>query len=315
MTYVKSPLNYTGNKLRILDQILPHFPNQGVMVDLFSGGATVGINTDFEHVIFIDSDPRVINLLEVISQVDTNQIVKEIEKLIGFYKLSYSAKHTYSFYTRNLIDNRNNGLKKYNSEGYYELRKDYNSLKNKNTIKANIMLYTLMIYAFNNDIRFNSKGEFNLPVGKTDLNSANIKKLYGFKERANTKQIDFVCGDFRDEKIRKVILNADFIYMDPPYLITEAVYNKTSHWTENTEFALLSLMDELIRQKKSFVLSNVITKFGKRNEPLFSWLQENGNFVTVLNIDYHYRSASYNKKNRNSEEQEIIVRFCKEVIE
>ena len=45
MQLVKSPLNYTGNKYRIMDQMRRHFPeNIECMVDLFCGGATVGLN-------------------------------------------------------------------------------------------------------------------------------------------------------------------------------------------------------------------------------------------------------------------------------
>lgn len=65
--------------------------------------------------------------------------------------------------------NANNGLKDYNSKGFYKMRADYNALQDKNTDEANTLLYMLMVYAFNNDIRFNSEGHFNLPVGKTDL--------------------------------------------------------------------------------------------------------------------------------------------------
>ena len=61
--YVKSPLNYTGNKYRILSQILPHMPKKiDLMVDLFAGGATVGLNVEAKNVVFVDSNIRVINL-------------------------------------------------------------------------------------------------------------------------------------------------------------------------------------------------------------------------------------------------------------
>lgn len=37
---IKSPLNYTWNKYRILNQIKPHFPKKtNCMIDLFCGGA------------------------------------------------------------------------------------------------------------------------------------------------------------------------------------------------------------------------------------------------------------------------------------
>ena len=54
--YLKSPLNYTGNKFRIINQMEPYFPKHvGVFVDLFCGGATVGINVSADKVIFVDT--------------------------------------------------------------------------------------------------------------------------------------------------------------------------------------------------------------------------------------------------------------------
>lgn len=45
--YIKSPLNYTGGKYRLLDRILPAFPRDYCrFVDLFAGGFNVGINVD-----------------------------------------------------------------------------------------------------------------------------------------------------------------------------------------------------------------------------------------------------------------------------
>lgn len=46
MEYVKSPMNYIGNKYRIIDQITKFFPKDiNVMADLFCGGCDVTINT------------------------------------------------------------------------------------------------------------------------------------------------------------------------------------------------------------------------------------------------------------------------------
>ena len=309
MAYIKSPLNYTGNKVRILNQILPHFPTGLKMTDLFCGGANVGINSSFEEVTFIDSDLKVIGLLKTLAFQDPTKFLKEIEKIIETYNLSYSAKYTYFYYISKISDNRNNGLKKYNSEGYYKLREDYNSLSNKQTLKANCMLYTLMIYAFNNDIRFNSVGEFNLPVGKTDLNKVNIEKIYNFKEAVTKKKIEFIKSDFREKTTIDIVNKSDFVYMDPPYLITEAVYNKTSKWNENTENQLMQFLSYLVEIKKPFILSNVLSKSEKSNLPLSNWITNNKNQIFVYDINYHYRSSSYHKKNRNSKEKEIIVTY------
>ena len=100
--FIKSPLNYTGNKYRILPQITKYFPKHtDVFVDMFCGGATVGFNVNADKVVLIDSNPRVINLLKFLAEKDINVIISKIEKIIEEYDLSYSYKYTYNkhYYT------------------------------------------------------------------------------------------------------------------------------------------------------------------------------------------------------------------------
>ena len=309
MKHLKSPLNYTGNKFRILDQIQPYFPKKiDVMVDLFCGGATVGLNTECNKVIFIDNEPRIIWLLKYLSGCNIDKLLNELFVLIDNYGLSCSFKNGYKYYRQQILGgNPNNGLKDYNSNGFYKLRDDYNAILNKNTATANKLLYLLIVYGFNNDIRFSKDGKYNLPVGKTDLNNSNVKKLTEYIERVKNIQAEFICGDFCSQHIQQIIRKADFVYMDPPYLITDAVYNESNKWREQNEYELIRLMNFLLDNKKSFVLSNVLEKQGRRNEPLFYWTTTRKNDINIVDIDYHYRSASYNKKNRNAKEREVII--------
>lgn len=309
MKHIKSPLNYTGNKFRILDQIQPYFPKKiDVMVDLFCGGATVGLNTECNKVIFIDNEPRIIWLLKYLSGCNIDKLLNELFVLIDNYGLSCSFKNGYKYYRQQILGgNPNNGLKDYNSNGFYKLRDDYNAILNKNTATANKLLYLLIVYGFNNDIRFSKDGKYNLPVGKTDLNNSNVKKLTEYIERVKNIQAEFICGDFCSQHIQQIIRKADFVYMDPPYLITDAVYNESNKWREQNEYELIRLMNFLLDNKKNFVLSNVLEKQGRRNEPLFYWTTTRKNDINIVDIDYHYRSASYNKKNRNAKEREVII--------
>lgn len=169
--FIKSPLNYTGNKYRILNQIEKYFPkNIHCMIDLFCGGATVGINTNAEKVIFIDCNEKVLNLLNFLSKQNFSSFLNECEKLITKYSLSYSYKNGYKNYRKLCSDlSDNNGLKDYNTKGFYQLRNDYNNLMDKNSSEANFMLYILMVYGFNNDLRFNSFGDYNLPIWKIQI--------------------------------------------------------------------------------------------------------------------------------------------------
>lgn len=306
-TLIKSPLNYTGNKYRILSQISEHFPKKiNIMVDLFCGGATVGLNVDAQKVYFIDSNERVINLLIFLSKQTFESFLLKIEQVLSAYGLSYSYKKGYTQYRQQCGNTKdNNGLKDYNKEGYYKLREYYNSLTDKNTDEANLLLYVLMVYAFNNDIRFNSSGEFNLPIGKTDMNKMNVEKVKAYIERVNSIEAVFLCLDFTSEELQKIVQEADFIYMDPPYLVGDAVYNTS--WNEKNEYALLDFIDGLIKNNKRFALSNVMAKIGKTNEPLSYWCYKNKGEITVHDIVYNYRSASYNKITRDAKEREVLI--------
>lgn len=307
MKLVKSPLNYTGNKYRIIDQINKYFPEKiECMVDLFCGGATVGLNTNAKKVIFVDNNEKVINLLVFLSKQNFEDFINKCEVQIEKYNLSYSFKFGYKYYRNQCTDsNVNNGLKDYNSSGFYLMRDDYNALLDKNTDQANVLLYLLMVYAFNNDIRFNSEGHFNLPVGKTDLNKMNIEKIRDYIERVQSIETQFVCASFEDLDRMGIISQADFVYMDPPYLIGNAVYN--AGWGSLKEYALLDFIDTLIDKKIDFALSNVLQKVGRTNEPLAYWCHKNSSKVEIHDIEYHYRGASYHKTDRNAREQEVLI--------
>ncbi|GHT08828.1 hypothetical protein AGMMS49532_04960 [Endomicrobiia bacterium] len=96
----------------------------------------------------------------------------------------------------------------------------------------------MIVYSFNNQVRFNSRGEFNLPVGKRDFNTQLIKKLIFFIDRLKSNNFIFTNTDFRKFDTIALTKN-DFVYCDPPYLITRASYNEQNGWTDKDEKDLL----------------------------------------------------------------------------
>jgi len=213
--FIRSPINYTGNKFRILPQLLSKMPkNIKMLIDLFSGGATVGINIPAEKIIFVDSNEKVINLLKHLASSDFKKLIKSLILLINKYNLSISSIYGYKFYKEKIFfQNPNNGLKEYNKNGYYSLRNDYNALEDKNSDEANNLLYLLMVYGFNNDIRFSKSSKFNLPVGKTDFNIRNVLKLKNYIERMKKINFEFICCDFNSPKLEELINKSDYIYI------------------------------------------------------------------------------------------------------
>ena len=162
--YIKSPLNYVGGKYKLLSQILPLFPsNINTFVDLFGGGGNVIVNVKAEHCIYNDILKQVPELLNYLQRNSVEKSVEQIQDLINTYNLS-----------------------KTNQEGYLKLRNDYNA--NPTPIK----FYTLICYAFNNQIRFNSKGEYNMPFGK-NRSSFNPTLLDSWKDKYN---IHYLGGDY-----------------------------------------------------------------------------------------------------------------------
>ncbi|MDR2425961.1 MAG: Dam family site-specific DNA-(adenine-N6)-methyltransferase [Endomicrobium sp.] len=301
---IKSPLNYTGNKSRFLVQLLPRFPQKvNRFVDMCCGGASVGLNVNAKYVICFDNNKKVIDLLQTLSFLSEKTIVDKVEEFINEFNLSDNYNKGYAIYRKYIRDN--NGLKQYNAEGYAKLRSFYND-KGLNTKRDNdVCLFTLLVFCFNNDLRFNSAGKFNMPVGKTDFNESIRKKLNSFKHGTSEKSINFIQGDFKI--LKEFGLRRDiFVYIAPPYLITNAVYNESgSKWDKIKEVELLSVLSYLDDKGIRFALSNVLRKGEKENTILSSWVKKN-KFNTHY-INYHYRSSSYNKKDRATPEEEVLI--------
>lgn len=300
-TLIPSPLNYTGGKYKLLPQILPLFPQRiDTFVDLFCGGGNVGINVDARNVIFNDVNEKLVLLLNTFKNVDYNVILTWINEIIEQFLLSQVSEHGYDYYNCN----SSKGLGSYNKEHFLQLRSHFNNL-NTFEYRYFIELYVLIVYAFNNQIRFNSNGHFNLPVGKRDFNLAMREKLEAFVERLHELECEFTHIDFEQIDFSKLTRH-DFVYADPPYLITCAAYNEGGGWNEHKENALYALLDELHNRNIRFALSNVFTSKGKTNNILLAWLEEHPEY-TCHHLNYNYSNSNYQTKDRQSGSDEVLI--------
>ena len=123
---VKSPLNYTGGKYKILNQIIPIFPKElDLFVDLFSGGSNVGVNVNAKRIVCVDKQKEIIRVMELFKKYEDGYIIDKLEKIIDKYELSNSLLNGYEIY--NCTSDK--GLGSYNKNKYVELRNDYNNIK------------------------------------------------------------------------------------------------------------------------------------------------------------------------------------------
>jgi DNA adenine methylase Dam len=300
---VKSPLNYIGGKYKQINQLITAFPNDySVFVDLFGGGFNVGVNSEVETVIYNEKSRQLFDLINYIKNNDYSKINNSILGIIKEFCLSDTLKNGYDFYDTT----SDKGLGKYNVENYNKLRNFYN--KNLNNKKRNLILLVLIIFSFNNQIRFNKKNEFNVPVGKRDYNS-NIRK-----------NLSLFCSKMR--KINKLVLkNLDFedidlsayentdllVYCDPPYLISKATYNENGGWTEESEKRLLTFLSRINKLGIRFALSNLLFHKNSRNNLLIAWINEN-NF-RIININSSYNNSNYQTKNVGATKEVLIVNY------
>lgn len=302
---IQSPLNYTGGKFKLLPQILPLFPsNIDLFVDLFCGGCNVGINVNCQRVIYNDLDSNLLYLYNSFKNLDKQSVFDWIYQIIEQYGLSLVSKNGYDYYNCN----SSKGLGTYNKEKFLKLRADFNEKKaNENyDYYYYIMLYVMIVYAFNNQIRFNNNGEFNLPVGKRDFNKNMQQKLSDFIDKIKEQDCKFTCMDFRDFDISPLTQN-DFVYIDPPYLITCATYNEQGGWSETDERDLLQFLDNLNENHIHFALSNVLRSKGKENSILIEWLNQNEDKYRAINLNYNYSNSNYQTKDKTSNSEEVLI--------
>ncbi|MGL5624091.1 Dam family site-specific DNA-(adenine-N6)-methyltransferase [Cetobacterium sp.] len=305
--FIKSPLNYTGGKYKLLKEFDNIFPkNIDTFVDMFTGGANVAINSNAKNIIAIDNQNSLIELYNLLKKSNFITLEKKIETIIEKYNLSSSILNGYDYYNCN----SSNGLGSFNKEGFKALRSIYNTFNFENEEEKVLIFFTLIIYAFNNQIRFNQKGQFNLPVGKRDFNSSIRKNLKNFIEALHSKNIKFLNNDFR--KFDYTLLgDNDFIYFDPPYLITTATYNENNKWTEEEEKDLLQILDNLLNRNIKFALSNLLevlsSEENKENTLLKNWINKNKNKIKVHYLNYSYKNSNYQKSKKYKEDIEILV--------
>lgn len=276
--YLKSPLNYIGGKHRLLPQIIPLFPKKiNTFVDLFSGGANVGINVKANKYIFNDMNERINEMFRFFGTQDPDILISNIKSVIN-----------------------KKGLSKNNQEAYLTFRSDYNDNPNP------LDLYILVSFSYNYQIRFNNNMEFNNPFGRNRSSfSQNMEKnIYLFTTRL--KEIDYTFTDLYFEDFDFSFLTPDdFVYMDPPYLITTGNYNDGNrgfkNWTESEERKLLDTILMLDNRGIKIALSNVLNHKGKTNHLLTDFLNHNNNFF-IHPINFNYNNASHNSKTSGSEE-------------
>lgn len=290
---IKSPLNYTGGKYKLLPQILPLFPKKiDTFVDVFGGGFNVGINIDAKKVIYNDSLPILAELFEYWRELGVELALEKTEIIIKQYGFSETSKYGYRHYG---CDSPK-GVASVNKESFLKLRDRYNQTRGIE------LFYPMLVHAFNNQIRFNKDGDFNGAVNKRDFNKNIRKNLAQFLQKLEQIDIEFEDADFMDLKLKYG--EKDFNYFDPPYLGTTATYNENGGWEDLDDHQLHLILDELHNKGGRFALSGVMENKGIENTRLKMWSLK----YNVHYLDRSYGNCNYQAKDKSKESTvEVLI--------
>jgi DNA adenine methylase Dam len=268
---IKSPLNYSGNKYLLIKKIFPFFPDEVEnFVDLFGGTGVVAANANAKNIIYNEYDYNIYNIIKMFITTEPDIFQKQIDERIENFKLT-----------------------KYNSKGYENLKETYN--KNPNYLD----LYLLSCYSFSNIIRFNSEIKFNVPFGSRQFSSIMRTNIPLFFQSFQNKNAKLFTLDFAEVEIP----NNSFVYIDPPYLGTGAIYNERDGWRVLEENRMYSFIEELIKKDIKFAISNDLS----RNKLILEWAEKNN--LNIIDIEHSYKNAFYQKKPTEETKEVLIINY------
>ena len=271
-----------------MKQLINLFPKEiNNFYEPFVGGGTVFLNVEAKKYFLNDINKHLINIQKflIASSKNSEKFFKDAEKIIHKYKLSHS-------YKKDIVpDSLKKKFKKtyyakFNKEGYDKLRMNVNNYQKNDPL----ILYILLIYGFNRMLRFNGEGKFNLPVGNVDFNKNVVNALNDYFDFMNNKKIFITSKDFKKFFSDKKYSKNDFVYLDPPYLISASEYNKL--WNQESEVNLLKIIDVLDKKGVKFALSNVTHYNESKNDLLLEWMKK----YKVHEIESNYINYHNNSK-------------------
>ena len=227
-------LKWAGGKARLIQQYIPYFPTYfKTYYEPFVGGGSVFF---YLH----ERQAAKAFLTDINAELITTYrcVRDDVEKLIDLLK-EHQLQHSKDY--------------------YYRIRTTIESTELK---KAARLIY-LNKTCFNGLYRENSKGEFNVPMGR--YKKPNICDLSNLRLASVALQ----SAEIEIRSFEKVLNHAsnseDFVYFDPPYYPVSTTSNFTSYsryaFNENEQYRLRDVFVELAQRGVKVMLSNSDTSF------------------------------------------------------
>jgi len=192
-----------------------------------------------------------------------------------------------------IIESLENHSKKYQknpSSYYYQVRE---SEPTSHIEKVSKLIF-LNKTCFNGLYRVNSKGKFNVPLGRyTNPNIVNKENLLVVSQVLQSSNLEFFCRDF--EQSLHDIKRDDFVYFDPPYQPVSQTANFTSYtnrsFTDDDLERLGNLADKLDSMGCKVLLSNSKSKKVENSFSSSKWTIREVRVNRAINSDAKKRTG------------------------
>ncbi len=198
-------LKYRGGKSREIRFFLPYLPKfSGRYVEPFFGGGALFFFLEPKASIINDVNQKLIGFYRGV-QTDYQKVREELDEIERIYQ---SNRRDFDALKK---ENPACRVADKNEEMYYALRDMFNDLASKKYSDA-ALYYYINKTAYSGMIRYNAKGEFNVPFGRyPNLNTQKLTQRHcALLQRAVIYNEDY-------RKIFDLAEKDDFIFLDPPY--------------------------------------------------------------------------------------------------
>lgn len=202
---MKPLIKYRGGKSKEIPNLVKHIPHfQGRYIEPFFGGGAMFFYLKPKNAIINDINSKLMSFYKGV-KFNYNSLRKELDEIESIY---ISNKKEYES-----IKSQNPTIKVHdkNEDLYYNMRDMFNGLAVKKYSDA-LIYFFINKTAYSGMIRYNAKGEFNVPFGRyPNLNTSLITKEHSILlSNAELYNLDY-------KAIFEMAKIDDFIFLDPPY--------------------------------------------------------------------------------------------------
>ena len=280
---MKPLIKYRGGKYKELTYICKHIPDySGKYIEPFFGGGALFFHLEPKNAIINDINSKLISFyLGVKNNFDNlKNELNNIERIYTQNRKNFEEQKNKTPDKR--VDDENEIL-------YYQIRNMFNELIEKQYSDA-LLYFFINKTAYSGMIRYNSKGEFNVPYGRYEnLNTTLVTKSHS-KFLANTEiyNLDY-------SEIFKMSTEDDFMFLDPPYDCVFSDYGNAEH---KDGFNEKNHIDLAIQYKQLNCKSLMVIGRTPLTEELYS----------DMIVDEYGKTYSVNIRNRfKSEASHILI--------